>query len=735
MGGEGSWIRSAPGPGAAERAVKELIERWQHGEPDLEEIWTRHGGSLSVLAALAKEDLRCRFVRGQRPAAAAYLERFSDLQAERDRVVSLVYEEYCLREERGEPLDPEQFCDRYEPWRDSLESQLRYHRLLSQVVGPSSAPPRFPEPGERFRWFYLRSILGQGGAARVYLADDEELGGRRVALKVSPDRGEEPSILGRLDHAHIVPVLSVAREPETGLRGLCMPYQPGLPLDEVLRRVGSPLPARRGARVLWDALDWPDAAEAAEALRGPGWAGFPLQGTFAEAAAWIVAELARALGHAHSRGILHRDVKPANVLLARHKGPQLLDFNLAHDPHAPSQAEAALRGGTLPYMAPEQLEAFLDPGRWDDVGEAADLYALGLVFSELLAGHRPEAPNPELSLPRALRGLLDHRSGAPPSLRVLNPAVPHALDAIATYCLAPTPQDRYPDALALAEDLQCFLDRQPLRYASNPSKMEVASHWARRHRRRIALVLMLLATPAVILPVTQATIQRAHRTAQDYINLGTKAAQRGQWIEATEQFEHAQQLDSTLFMVYQGLANIAYHDQRFEDSHRELTQAIELAEREVLRVDDGSLAILYRDRAGSSISWGEQLRVARPIPALHEATQRFADALEDLKRVRHLSRGDSKLLSLADLSAAHAEVGLGDCATRLEQAANSVDHYKKANTFLDSLLRGNPSNRAARTLSRAVEDRFTRISQKTRRYTSPGQNLRVLEGLEVERQQ
>src|SRR4051812_30753047 len=124
MRGEGSWIRSVPDLSAAERAAMELIERWPHGEPDLEELWTRHGGSLSVLMALAKEDLRCRFDRGQGRAASAYLERFPDLQAGRDRVVSLVYEEYCLREERGEPLDPDEFCDRYEPWRDSLESQL-----------------------------------------------------------------------------------------------------------------------------------------------------------------------------------------------------------------------------------------------------------------------------------------------------------------------------------------------------------------------------------------------------------------------------------------------------------------------------------------------------------------------------------------------------------------------------------------------------------------------------------
>jgi serine/threonine protein kinase/tetratricopeptide (TPR) repeat protein len=488
-------VREGEGVARMDHAVRRLEDEWTRGEPNLKALWGEADPeeSISVLVAMVKADLGCRFTRGERPAAADYLERFPALRSHDDRVLSLVYEEYCLREERGERPDTEEFCERYAPWKDSLASQLRYHRVISRVAGLPPAPPQFPQRGERFQEFLICEELGRGGAARVYRALDESLGEREVALKVSHDRGSEPSILGQLEHPHIVTVHSVAVEPETKLRGLCMPYRPGLPLDEVIRRV-NPDSRPRGARALVDVLAIPSGA----APKRGGWESFPLRGSYAEGVAWVAATLAEALAYAHAKKIYHRDVKPANVLLTYGYGPQLLDFNLSHDPHSAEQAEAALRGGTLPYMAPEQLEAFLEPKRWDEVVGQADLYSLGLLMRELLTGLAPETPDPALPLPRAIRALLDRRVEFHPGLRQVNPKVPHALEAVVERCLSFAPGDRYHDAGELAEDLRLFLAHRPLKHVLNPSRQERSTNWVRRHR----LVLAVAAAAMVALAVS-----------------------------------------------------------------------------------------------------------------------------------------------------------------------------------------------------------------------------------------
>src|SRR4029077_13337640 len=135
------------------------------------------------------------------------------------RVLSLIYEEFCLREDRGDGLDVESFCDHYPQWKDSLVAQLKCHRLFSQAAGPRTPPPAFPEPGEQFEEFNLLSLLGTGGTSRVFLASDLSLGGKQVVLKVSLDRGQEPHAQGALDHPHIVPVNSVVFG-DRQLRGL-----------------------------------------------------------------------------------------------------------------------------------------------------------------------------------------------------------------------------------------------------------------------------------------------------------------------------------------------------------------------------------------------------------------------------------------------------------------------------------------------------------------------------------
>src|SRR5262249_6410779 len=109
--------------------------------------------------------------------------------------------------------------------------------------------------------------------------------------------------------------------------------------------------------------------------------------TYVEAVVWLGARLADGLAHAHERGIHHRDLKPANILLTDEGQPMLLDFNLSADSKIRANASAAVIGGTLPYMAPEQLDAFV--GGNQPVDGRSDIYALGIILFELLTRRHP----------------------------------------------------------------------------------------------------------------------------------------------------------------------------------------------------------------------------------------------------------------------------------------------------------------------------------------------------------
>ncbi len=477
------------------RVVLEFEEAWRSGPPPLERFRTRLGDDAPYgLAELVKADLQNRYRRGERPAAREYLDRFPELATEGGRALSLIYEEYCLRVEAKEAVDASEFCRDYPTWRDSLVSQLAYHRDLSRAVEPPPAEddaPGFPAPGDRFGEYDLIQFLGEGASAHVYLAGLASLGGKQFALKVSRDRGLEPEILGKLDHPNIIPVISSVVDPATGLRGLVMPYRPGLPIDKLIRRLRREgLPRRaRILRAMVDSVPDPEDKEGAR----PGWSDFPDAAPYADAVAWIGLKAARALAHAHFRGFFHRDVKPENILLNGRDGPQLIDFNLAHDPHSADAARSAQRGGTLPYMAREHLEAFRDPTLWPRVGGRADLFSLGLVLRELLTLQPPARPADGLPLPRAINAMIQAREAPRPPIRRANPRVPHALEAIVAKCLAASPDDRYASAAALAEDLALYLARRPLLHATNPSRGEAALNALRRHRVAIAGAGALLA--------------------------------------------------------------------------------------------------------------------------------------------------------------------------------------------------------------------------------------------------
>ena len=284
--------------------------------------------SAEDLVDRVKEELRARYARDQRPQAREYLDRFPRLCGDPELAVSVIYEEFCLLEEAGERPDPEEFCQRYPQWGDSLGLQLRVDCELTQVA--KCAPPArpMPEPGDTFQGFRIDSILGRGGTSVVYLACEEAMGGRAVALKVSPDRGPEPGIVGCIDHPRVMPAYSVCRDSALGLRGLCMPYRFGMPLDALARR-SWPLRYSHGASALWAILaQQSPGAALSPSPDWPGWLGFPSDGSYEDGIAWIVQEVAQAVSHIHSCGVVHCDVKPSNVYIANRDGPLLFDFGL-----------------------------------------------------------------------------------------------------------------------------------------------------------------------------------------------------------------------------------------------------------------------------------------------------------------------------------------------------------------------------------------------------------------------
>src|SRR5262249_39074742 len=153
-----------------------------------------------------------------------------------------------------------------------------------------------------------------------------------------------------------------------------------------------------------------------------------------------VAQLAAGLGHAHERGILHRDIKPANVLVTDDGVPMLLDFNLADDVNAEHTIRSAAIGGTLPYMAPEQMAAFRNhPAKMD---ARPDLFALGVLLYELLSGHRPY-PDRSGSLPETVSAMAADRATPSPPVRASNKFVRPSLEALVMKLLDADPDRRY----------------------------------------------------------------------------------------------------------------------------------------------------------------------------------------------------------------------------------------------------------------------------------------------------
>jgi serine/threonine protein kinase len=447
-------------------------------------------------------ELRLNWAQGVPGSQEQALQRIQFETGENRDVASIVLEDYRQRLQRAQSRAAQSDRAARTPRKDSVAELLPHFHQSSTFKASLRLKRKYepPGPGNCLFGFRLCRELGRGAFARVFLAEQIDLAGRPVVLKVSSLEGREPQTVAQLQHTHIVPIFSLHEDTDAGLRAMCMPYFGGATLAQVLQALEAKTPRpRRGLELLQalenvsaPGLDIPKAKQAAPHQEGPSCPPTPnatktpssiLGGLdYVKAVAWVGARLAEGLQHAHQRGVLHRNVKPQNILLGSDAQPLLLDFNLAHDDRC-THAENSL-GGTLAYMAPEHHRAVSarDPALARNVDERADLYSLGMVIFEMLAGRKPFACSiSTVPLPILLESMALERGRAAPSVRKVRDDVPWGMESILRRCLAPAPGERYRHAEELAEDLQRFVADEPLRHAPELSIVERGRKWVRRH--------------------------------------------------------------------------------------------------------------------------------------------------------------------------------------------------------------------------------------------------------------
>jgi serine/threonine protein kinase len=366
---------------------------------------------------------------------------------------------------------------------------------VSAVPSGNGAPARPGGP----RFTVLRPHA-KGGLGVVQVARDEELG-REVALKqMRPEHARnerlrmrfvrEAEINGGLEHPGIVPVYGLGLDAE-GRPYYAMRFVQGQTLQQALEAFHAEASSK-------DRLGY----------------GRELRGLLRR-----FLDVCEAIAYAHSRGVLHRDLKPANVLLGPFGETLIIDWGLSK--YLGDREDLGASGGSIsrevsgdatlstvagetlgspPYMSPEQAR-----GEHDDLGPACDVYGLGAILYAVLTGRPPvKGSSTSEVLERVRRGAIE-----PPG--AVNPRLPKPLEAICLKAMRLDPSDRYETARALADDLEHWLDDQPVAAYRDPLATRLL-RWSRRHRPLVAASLALLLATAVGLGI--ATVVVGHQRAK-----------------------------------------------------------------------------------------------------------------------------------------------------------------------------------------------------------------------------
>ena len=509
---------------------------------------------------------------------------------------------------------------------------------FKQVL-PSGSIGRRSGSSSRFR---VVRPHARGGLGSVLIAFDEELR-REVALKEIQERHAdnpdsrsrflvEAEITGGLEHPGVVPVYSLGQTPE-GRPFYAMRFIRGESLRKAIERFHSP---EHGPK---------DSGERTLQLRG-------LLRRFID--------VCNALEYAHSRGVIHRDIKPDNIMLGPYGETLLVDWGLAKaldHIDAPSRTEEmplrpisgagstpTIDGsavGTPAFMSPEQAE-----GDLSRMGPASDVYSLGATLYQILTGLPPFTER------NLFQVLLNVRNGEFPPPRQVKPDVPPAMEAICLTAMARQSGDRYDSCRSLADDLEHWLADEPVGVYVEPWAVRLG-RWARRHRTIVASTAVLLITAVVGLTIGTILLKQA----QSQTELQRRSALAG-WREAERNEAEAK-------------AQKSVAEQNAERARRNESLARENAR---IAQEKETLARLNADRAETQRSIAENQRQV--------AERNFQQAI-------------------AAVDALLTEVGEIDLVDVPQMEETRRDLLSKARDFYENFLEQNESSETRQNVGRA----------------------------------
>jgi len=413
-----------------------------------------------------------------------------------DERVAELMEAYVAALQRGEAPDRDALLAKHADLADELRMALTALDFIGAAsVEHEEGSADVRELGD----FRIHREIGRGGMGVVYEAEQLSLG-RRVALKVLAFAAvldsrhlqrfkNEAQAAAHLHHTHIVPVYSVGSD--RGVHYYAMQYIRGLTvaqmIDEMRTREGRDGTAAAQGAASSTTLA---AVTAGQSSRTSG---------YCRSVARLGIQAAEALDHAHRQGVVHRDVKPANLIIDAEGHLWITDFGLASFTNNPGLTMTGDVVGTIRYMSPEQALARRVP-----IDHRTDTYSLGVTLYEFLT---LEVAFPGEEAHQVIQAIALNE---PKSARGVNSAVPVELETILRKAMAKSPDERYETAQGLADDLRRFLEHKPIQ-AKRPGLVRRTQKWVRRHGTLVWSGVAALVVVAAGLTVSTILVAKAYR--------------------------------------------------------------------------------------------------------------------------------------------------------------------------------------------------------------------------------